>query len=569
MGLIASTLPTYFLSRLIASFCVPYYLADPTNRWGEFTHDYLPSWAVIEPGPALTWFFEGLPRGAPVPWEVWIGPLFWWLSLLAALCAVLLCTAVILRKQWIEYERLDYALMELPLAMVEEGDTPSRLPPFMRSPLFWMGFSFSIFGILWNIVSYFNPTFPVFPWRFESISFGRDFQPIRMNLYWPIVGFAYFINLDISFSICFFYLLAVIEEGLFNRFGVTISEANFAGTSFVPVGWQMIGVWFTVVGWGLWIARSHLRDVFRKAFKGDAKIDDSDELLSYRGAVFGLLYGLLYMACWLYASGMGLWVIAVFLVVMMVVYIGISRIIAETGVITIRAVMVPQTFIMFTFGTTRLSAQTMVALGMSYGWCGDMKTTLMPALTHSVRLFDTIQHHKRQLVWALCLAMGVGIVASCLYIISMGYEGGAGNYGSQISGGLARRTLGLCGQIRKRSRQSRLAQNGLLHQRHRLRCPPVLLALPLHLVAPAPTGTGNRTCVSRDPCRLPNIPRLVEQIRDPAFWRQQNLSQCPPLLPRIDHGILRGRGHLVLCRYDLVLRARTRRSIFRLILALY
>ena len=60
MGLIASTLPTYFLSRLIASFCVPYYLADPTNRWGEFTHDYLPSWAVIEPGPALTWFFEGL-----------------------------------------------------------------------------------------------------------------------------------------------------------------------------------------------------------------------------------------------------------------------------------------------------------------------------------------------------------------------------------------------------------------------------------------------------------------------------------------------------------------------------
>ena len=232
--------------------------------------------------------------------------------------------------------------MELPLAMVEGGDTPSRLPPFMRSPLFWLGFSFSIFGILWNIVSYFNPTFPVFPWRFESISFGRDFQAIRMNLYWPIVGFAYFINLDVSFSICFFYILAVIEEGLFNRFGVIISEANFAGTSFVPVGWQMIGVWFTVVGWGLWIARSHLRDVFRKAFKGDAKIDDSDELLSYRGAVFGLLGGLLYMACWFYASGMALWVIAVFLVVMMVVYIGISRIIAETGVITIRAVMVPQ-----------------------------------------------------------------------------------------------------------------------------------------------------------------------------------------------------------------------------------
>ncbi|MBT5829211.1 MAG: hypothetical protein HOH77_03355, partial [Candidatus Latescibacteria bacterium] len=259
-----------------------------------------------------------------------------------------------------------------------------------------------------------------------------------MNLYWPIVGFSYFINLDVSFSICFFYLMAVIEEGMLNRFGVKISEPNFAGTGFIPVGWQMMGVWFVVVGWGMWVARTHLRDVFRKAFRGDENVDDSDELLSYRSAVFGLLGGLFYMACWFYASGMALWVVVVFLVVMMVVYIGISRIIAETGVITIRAVMIPQTFIMFTFGTSRLSAQTMVALGMTFGWCGDMKTTLIPALTHSVKLFDTIRDYKRQLVWALVLAMGVGILVSFWYTISMGYEAGAGNYGSQISGSLAR-----------------------------------------------------------------------------------------------------------------------------------
>ncbi|MBT3603043.1 MAG: hypothetical protein HN521_08245, partial [Candidatus Latescibacteria bacterium] len=328
--------------------------------------------------------------------------------------------------------------MELPLAMVENDGRGSRWPSFIHSPLFWLGFSASIFGILWNIISYFNPTFPMFPWRFESVSFGRDFQVIRMNLYWPIVGFSYFINLDVSFSICFFYLMAVIEEGMLNRFGVKISEPNFAGTGFIPVGWQMMGVWFVVVGWGMWVARTHLRDVFRKAFRGDENVDDSDELLSYRSAVFGLLGGLFYMACWFYASGMALWVVVVFLVVMMVVYIGISRIIAETGVITIRAVMIPQTFIMFTFGTSRLSAQTMVALGMTFGWCGDMKTTLIPALTHSVKLFDTIRDYKRQLVWALVLAMGVGILVSFWYTISMGYEAGAGNYGSQISGSLAR-----------------------------------------------------------------------------------------------------------------------------------
>ncbi|MCZ6635556.1 MAG: hypothetical protein O7G87_19315 [bacterium] len=439
MGLIASTLPTYFLSRLVASFCVPYYLADPTNGWAEYTHSFLPSWAIIPKGPALTWFFEGLPRGESVPWEVWAGPLFWWLSLLAALCAVLLCTSVILRKQWIEYERLDYALMELPLAMLEdEGEGGGRMPGFMRSPVFWVGFGFSIFGILWNILSYFSPNFPAYPWRLEPIHLGHHFLPIRMNLYWPIVGFTYFINLDISFSICFFFVLAVLEEGIFNRLGVKIAEANHNGTSFVPVGWQMMGVWMVVVGWGLYIARDHLKDVFRKAFRGDPEVDDSDELISYRGAVFGLLLGLLYLGGWLYASGMAAWVVLVFLVGMMVVYIGITRIIAETGVITIRAVMVPQTFIMFTWGTVQLTGPTLTSLCMTFGWHGDMKTTLMPALAHSVKLFDTVRQHKRHLVWALIVAMGVGIVSSLGYIITAAYETGAGNYGSQLSGGLAR-----------------------------------------------------------------------------------------------------------------------------------
>jgi hypothetical protein len=437
MGLISSTLPTYFLSRLVASFAVPYYLADPTNGWAEYTHEYLPEWTTIQQGAPLTWFFEGLPQGESIPWGAWMGPLFWWFALLAALCTVLFSTTVILRKQWIEHERLDYPLMEVPLTLLERE--PGRvLPKIMQSPVFWFGFAFSILGILWNIIGYFNPTFPWFPTRLKPISFGYYFQSIRVNLYWPIVGFAYFIESDVSFSIWFFYLLAVIQEGVLNRLGVKIKEANFNGTSFIPIGWQMAGVWLVVVTWGLYIARDHLRDVYRKAVHDAPDVDDSDELLSYRTALICLVGGLLFMGFWLIASGLELWVTVVFLGGMMVVYLGITRIIAETGVITIRAVMVPQSFIMFTFGTAGISGSSMTALAMTSGWHGDMKTTLMPALAHSVKLFDTIKRQKRQLVWAIALACGVGIVSSVFYIIWMAYQTGAGNYGSQISGGLAR-----------------------------------------------------------------------------------------------------------------------------------
>jgi len=150
-----------------------------------------------------------------------------------------------------------------------------------------------------------------------------------------------------------------------------------------------------VVLWGLWIARDHLGAVFRKAVFQDPDVDDSDELLSYRTAVFGLVGGLVYLAFWLIASGLEVWVTLLFLCGMMIVYLGITRIIAETGVITIRAVMVPQTFLMFTFGTAHLSNSSMTALAMTAGWHGDMKTTLMPALAHTVKLFDTIKGQKR------------------------------------------------------------------------------------------------------------------------------------------------------------------------------
>jgi hypothetical protein len=439
MGLVASTLPTYFLSKLIANLTVPYYLADPTNGWAEYTHAFLPAWAVVEPGPGLTWFFEGLPSGASIPWELWVGPLFWWTSLVAAVSAILLCTVVILRRQWIEHERIDYPLMELPLAMLEDGRSGRvALPPFMRRPAFWVGFGISIFGILWNIISYFSPHFPTMPRNFGIISLGREFEPIRTNLYWPIVGFAYFLKLDIAFSIWFFYLLAVVQEGLLNRFGVYMGERIYYGTHFVGVGWQTTGVWLVLVAWGLWMARAHLRNVCRKAFLGDPTVDDSDELMSYRVAVIGLILGTLYLAGWLVASGMAPGVVFVFLILMMVVYLGITRIIVEAGLITIRAPMVAQYFVMYTFGTIRLSGPTMTSLGMAYGWHGDMKTTLMPALAHGARLFDTVRSGKRQLLWAPILALIVGVSASVLFTIYMAYRTGAGNYGGQLSGMLAR-----------------------------------------------------------------------------------------------------------------------------------
>ena len=61
-------------------------------------------------------------------------PLFWWLSFIFTLFFVCFCIMVILRKQWVERERLSYPLMAVPQILVTDADR--GLPAILRSKLF-------------------------------------------------------------------------------------------------------------------------------------------------------------------------------------------------------------------------------------------------------------------------------------------------------------------------------------------------------------------------------------------------------------------------------------------------
>jgi hypothetical protein len=61
----------------------------------------------------VKWFFDGLPAGQSLPWGVWVVPLFWWLSLMAVVLFVAFCLITILRKQWVENEKLLFPLVEM------------------------------------------------------------------------------------------------------------------------------------------------------------------------------------------------------------------------------------------------------------------------------------------------------------------------------------------------------------------------------------------------------------------------------------------------------------------------
>ena len=79
------------------------YYASPENNWAESVIPYIPDWMMPHDPVAIKYFYEGLPHGVPLPWMVWLEPMFWWVLFMGAFYLVLLCAMVILRRQWMNW----------------------------------------------------------------------------------------------------------------------------------------------------------------------------------------------------------------------------------------------------------------------------------------------------------------------------------------------------------------------------------------------------------------------------------------------------------------------------------
>ena len=83
---------------------------------------------------------RGLPEGASIPWGLWLRPLAYWSVFFAAFYFAMVALMVILRKQWIENERLIYPIIRAPLDMIGER-RGGLLSSFFKNPLMWLGFA--------------------------------------------------------------------------------------------------------------------------------------------------------------------------------------------------------------------------------------------------------------------------------------------------------------------------------------------------------------------------------------------------------------------------------------------
>ena len=363
-----------------------------------------------------------------------MSPLFWWGCFFVAFFTANFCLVVVFRRQVDGLRAFAVSPVCWPSKTHRRKRTTGRAYGLVARPRFKIGF-FVVFCVFaWDIASWFTDLIPPIKANTDrQIFIGEGFPYLRFKANPMTIAFGYFTESNVLFSIWFFHLLTVLQVGLMNRLGFEMGSSDPWCSYHPAVGWQSFGGLLVFVVWGLWVARDHLSAVCRKAFTArGGDVDDSGELFSYRAAVFIFLACVLFSVLFFVQLGLSGWSALTFWGATLVLYIGLARIIVETGLIYLRTPITAQAFTWHLLGTAGIGPMNAMALGLAYTFIGDAKTLGRDnARAHS----QPWDGHGSKAAQARPAGCGTGFIAGALavftFIIFQGnYTVGSYNFGS-------------------------------------------------------------------------------------------------------------------------------------------
>ena len=383
------------------------WFATPENEWADIFFRFLPTWLTITDRKILQGYFEGDDTfWQPRYMEAWLWPIVAWSALVIVLLFMMLCINIIIRKQWIDHEKLSYPLTTLPVELL--GNTSN----LFRNKLIWLGFGIA-FGL--EILAGLNYLFPVIPSlkiKYQLFFSDRPWNAMgRLPVYvYPFaIGLGFLMPLDLALSFWGFYLFWGLQRVFFSATGWTTA-----------IGFQTeqrAGAWIGIGLLALVTSRREILKVLGSVFSFRSK----DGL--YQLAVFGLMFGLGIVLIFWYFAGLSPWVALGYFGIYLVLCIGMTRMRAELGPPTHELHGVHPDRIMLLFlGSRPLGAQnltnTTLLSWLAYGY----RCHPMP---HQLEAFKIGRHFRlseNRLVIALIVASIIGAVISIVGHVALYYE---------------------------------------------------------------------------------------------------------------------------------------------------
>jgi hypothetical protein len=398
--MVATVLPSmgfggYFIPLIAGVF----YYATPENNWSDILWPH-------------------------IPWQLWAAPLLWWGLFMLAFFLVSFALIALVHHQWSQRERLVYPLAAVPNLLLDSLEKPAQ--SILKSKLLFFGFFLAwMLPTVQMLDQVFDfeiiTNFGIPGGRIEVRQFGLSYQT---NTDLLVVGLSYLVNLNVLASIWLFHLLVGAEAALLDYLGITAPlPAQPHAPNNALLGHQQIGSLLAIVAISLWLGRDFLKEQWR-IICGRQK--NEHNLISPRVAAALGLVGLAYMTAFLNASGLALgWSIA-FLLVSLVVFFGIARLLAQTGIGRLRAPTSTPPILTNLFGSEAIGAQGISALGLSMVWTADLQLFLMGTLAHAFKVCEParLKISGRKLLLFLGGAMVASLVTTMFSYIWLGYRHG-------------------------------------------------------------------------------------------------------------------------------------------------
>jgi len=413
----------HFIPLLVPIIPHVFWFATPENEWAQTIHPYVPAWISIGDRKVLKGYYEGHSTFYTSDHlSAWLIPVFWWSLFIIALLSVMVCLCVIVRKQWIEQEKLAYPIVQLPLAITSKGSG------LLKVKLLWVGFAIAAVIDILNGFHFFFPAVPHLNVKLTEI--GHLFTDKPWNIigwtvvsFYPfIIGMSFFLPLDLSFSLWFFFLFRKIIQVSAAVIGYDLYVGATSGPFFDE---QAIGAWLGFAVLAVWVTRRHLVKVFQQTFH---PLTDKDkaEGKGYRWAFGGIAVAMLFLLGFSYYVGMSIWAFIVFFAIDYAIFLALSRARADLGPPLHPLWGTNASPIMVNvFGSRRLGPRNLTTMSFFYFFNRNYPSHPMPEFLENMKIGEKADIRLQNLVFATMLATIVAIPVSFWILLHLSYKFGA------------------------------------------------------------------------------------------------------------------------------------------------
>jgi hypothetical protein len=402
--------------------------------------DHAPARMLADPSGretvALDGFVNGLGTGDAgisfnaIPWGAWRRALLFWVPLILTLCAGIVGLSLVIHRQWATHERLPYPTIEFARSLLPEpGHAQSSI---FRNRLFWIG-TILVFALHMNNYAYvwwpeylvrvrtrfdFNPVLQLFPiFQRSGVGVWTMFNP---TIYFTVIGFAYFLSTDVSLSLGIAPYVYAIFTGTLIGYGVSVNGAMlqpYIGSFFYAGAYA--GMFLVLVYTG----RQYFGSVLKRSLflrSGDA----AESHAVWGGRVF-LLAALLFIVQ-LTAVGLSWQLAALYTMIMTVLFVVISRLLAEAGVFYLHAYFFPCAVLWGFLGAKAIGPDQLLIMSMlSSVLLIDPREAFMPFVVSGLQLSDQAKCRLGRTAVYGMLAVILGFAAALPATIYLQYRHGA------------------------------------------------------------------------------------------------------------------------------------------------